>query len=162
VSVATGGYPHFVDHKADDGSDEEDSRDLLTSIMESIRLDLLSEYVSAVKRKLDRHGDDQKSDSFEPVTFGSPLFGSYHVLFPVEFSDGIRWLLKVPANGIRDGFDQTAPKALSSEPLTMQLLRRETTIPLPQIFTFDNSCDNKLNCPFILMNFISGKPLYDV
>jgi hypothetical protein len=44
----------------------------------------------------------------------------------------------------------------------MRMLRRETTIPIPEVFSYDNTCKNKLKVPFILMEFIDGRPLDDV
>lgn len=89
------------------------------------------------------------------------MFGSHHILYPVKFADNTCWLFKVPATGTRDRFDHSAARSLRSEALTMSLLHRETTIPLPEVFSFDETCDNELNCPFILMSYIPGKPLYD-
>ena len=87
-----------------------------------------------------------------------PLCGSYHVVFTVEFDDGVKWMLKVSANGHR--FDSLASAALTSEARTMQLLRTETTIPIPAVYAFDPSSHNELNVPFILMERINGQPLY--
>lgn len=53
-------------------------------------------------------------------------------------------------------------RSLRSEALTMRYLRKITTIPIPEVFSFSESCDNELNCPFILMKYIDGKPLYDI
>ncbi|PGH28244.1 hypothetical protein AJ80_00135 [Polytolypa hystricis UAMH7299] len=52
--------------------------------------------------------------------------------------------------------------ALFDQAMTMRLLKRETTIPVPKTYHFDASCDNQLSCPFILMEYIAGRPLYDV
>jgi aminoglycoside phosphotransferase (APT) family kinase protein len=43
----------------------------------------------------------------------------------------------------------------------MQLLKRETTIPVPEVYSFDASFDNPIDCPFILMEFVAGIPLRD-
>jgi hypothetical protein len=43
----------------------------------------------------------------------------------------------------------------------MQLLRHQTTIPVPEVFQFDASLENELNCPYILMEYINGVALYD-
>ncbi|KAN0073284.1 hypothetical protein V8E54_008504, partial [Elaphomyces granulatus] len=90
------------------------------------------------------------------------LYGSYHIVFPLEFTDGLRWALKIPATaGYRDKFDEFAARTLTSEALTLQLLKRETTIPVPEVYSFDASFNNPINCPFILMEFIVGIPLRD-
>ena len=90
-----------------------------------------------------------------------PLYGSYHIVFVLNFADGLRWALKLPATGHPDRFDETAARALTSEALTMRLLKRQTTVPVPEVYSFDASFDNDINCPFILMEFIAGIPLYD-
>lgn len=87
-----------------------------------------------------------------------PLCGSFNIVFTLQFDDGFKWMLKVSANGHR--FDSVAAAALISEARTMQLLKRETTIPVPKIYAFDASSCNDLNSPFILMERIDGQPLY--
>ena len=44
----------------------------------------------------------------------------------------------------------------------MRLIRRQTKIPVPEVFAFDGSLENELGCPFVLMELIHGKPLHDV
>ena len=88
--------------------------------------------------------------------------GSFNAVFRMLFADGTLWVLKVPANGHRQCWDKPAEEALTSEAFTMRLIRRETTIPVPEVFAFDASIDNELGCPFILMEMIHGKPLQDV
>ena len=86
-----------------------------------------------------------------------PLCGSYHIVFPIEFVDGMKWMLKVSVNG--DHFNSVTAGALSSEAQTMRMLRRETGIPVPAVYAFDSSSDNALSIPFILMEKIGGRPL---
>ena len=89
---------------------------------------------------------------------GSPLCGSFHIVFTLEFEDGVKWMLKISANGHH--FDSVAAAALVSEARTMQLLKNETTIPVPAVYAFDATSSNELNSPFILMERIDGKPLW--
>ena len=44
----------------------------------------------------------------------------------------------------------------------MRLIKRETSVPVPEVYAFEISTgsDNILGCPFILIEFIKGKPLY--
>ena len=98
------------------------------------------------------------SDLIPCKTIGPPLCGSFNIVFTLEFEDGIKWMLKISANGHR--FDPVAAAALISEARTMRLLKKETTIPIPAVYAFDSSCQNELHVPFILMERIDGKPLY--
>lgn len=88
--------------------------------------------------------------------------GSFNAVFKVLFADGTLWVLKIPANGHRQCWDAPASEALTSEAFTMRLIRRETAIPVPEVFAFDASLENELGCPFILMELVYGKPLQDV
>ncbi|KAL9132996.1 MAG: hypothetical protein Q9175_005830, partial [Cornicularia normoerica] len=99
-----------------------------------------------------------KSDSVPCKITGPPLCGSFNIVFTLEFDDGVKWMLKISANGHR--FDSVAAAALISEAQTMQLLKSETTIPIPAVYAFDASSCNDLNVPFILMERIDGKPLF--
>ena len=93
--------------------------------------------------------------------FSEPLRGSYNLAYRVLFDDGVEWILKVPANGSRARFDRLAADALASEALTMKMIKRATTIPVPTIYSFDASLNNEIGCPYILMEFLNGRPLYE-
>lgn len=136
---------------------DDDEHQLFNPVMASIRLDNLAEYASTIRKSLVQHGGSSKT----PIV-GSPMFGSYHVLYPLEFDDEIRWLFKVPINGTRDKFCDLDARSIRSEALTMRYLQKRTTIPIPDVFSFSDSCDNEVNCPFILMEYIDRKPLYDI
>lgn len=152
---ATSENGNLNDNNSDPSDDDE--HELFNSVLASIRLDILAEYASNIRKSLAQH-----SGSFKAAEVGSPMFGSYHVLYPLEFDDGVHWLLKVPINGTRDRFCEMDARSIRSEALTMRYLQKRTTIPIPDVFSFSKSCDNELNCPFILMKYIDGKPLYDI
>ncbi|CAG8257530.1 unnamed protein product [Penicillium olsonii] len=127
--------------------------------MASMKLDQVPVYASQIRKSLQ---PDNPAEAFIVTEIGSPMFGSFNLLYPVIFEDGLRWLLKVPATGTPDQFSDADAESLRSEALTMRLLRKETIIPLPDVFAFENSCENQVNCPFILISFIEGKKLSDV
>ncbi|KAK2872136.1 hypothetical protein FQN49_002527 [Arthroderma sp. PD_2] len=118
----------------------------------------------AIDMRNDRHlaRGDTLTSIYDCHTLPQPLFGSHHILFQLEFNDGVRWLLKVPANGYPNAFDEMSALSLRSEALTMRLLKRETAVQVPEVYHFEDSCNNKLSCPFILMEYIVGLPLYEV
>ena len=90
-----------------------------------------------------------------------PLCGSYNLAFRVLFDDGVEWILKVPANGSHDRFDQLASDSMTSEVFTMKMIKRSTSIPVPDVHSFDASSKNEIGCPYILMDFLKGRPLYE-
>lgn len=89
-----------------------------------------------------------------------PLYGSYNLAYRVLFDDGVKWILKVPVSGHRACFDRLSAEALTSEALTMRMIKKMTTIPIPTVHHFDASADNDIGCPYILMDFLEGKPLW--
>lgn len=141
-----------------ESSSESDENEEFSAVMASMNLDYAAVYASQIRKSL----DPDKKEDFGVAELGSPIFGSYNLLYPVTFEDGVRWMFKVPASGTREQFSDADAESLRSEALTMRLLRQETSIPLPEVFAFDNSCDNKVNCPFILMSYVEGEKLSDV
>jgi Phosphotransferase enzyme family len=146
-------------HSNSSVSSDEEERETFAAVMENIRLDRLAEYASNTRKRCSYWTEQQE---FHVLEIGAPMFGSYHVLYPVKFNDGVRWLLKVPSNGTKDKFNETSARALRSEARTMRCIKQKTTIPIPTVYSFSDTYYNELNCPFILLEFMDGKPLYDV
>ncbi|KAJ3494911.1 hypothetical protein NLG97_g3766 [Lecanicillium saksenae] len=91
-----------------------------------------------------------------------PIYGSFNVLFPIRFAGRKRWLLKIPSHGVKDHWNELAAQALVAEATTMRALKADTTIPVPQVFDFSPTTDNTLGCPYMLIEYIDGVPLYEV
>lgn len=94
------------------------------------------------------------------VLLSSPEFGSYNILLPVRFRDGVQWFIKIPSNGSYEQWDEESSRALTSEVLTMKLLYNNSTLPVPRIHSFDATTANLVKAPFTLMDRIDGTPLY--
>ncbi len=124
-------------------------------VLTSINLDAIPALALAA-RKLNI---DPATTIVDCKVLSPPLFGSYNILFPLEFTDGVRWVLKVPSTGYRERFDDIGTRAIIAEASTMRMLKSRTSIPIPEVYKFDASIANELNCPFILMDFIEGVPL---
>ena len=127
-------------------------------VLASVNLDALPALVTTIRKSK----SDSASSAINCKVSSPPLFGSYNILFPIEFTDGVRWILKIPSTGYAAGFDGAAARALIAEAYTMRMLKRETMIPLPEVHAFQSSADNELNCPFILMDYIQGTSLSDL
>ncbi|KAI9818357.1 MAG: hypothetical protein M1826_001379 [Phylliscum demangeonii] len=91
-----------------------------------------------------------------------PLYGGDHILFVLLFADGARWLLRIPATGYREAWDDISAGALRSEALTMRLIRQTTTMPVPEVYAFSDSIDPQLGCAYILLEYVDGVPLHEV
>ena len=92
-------------------------------------------------------GATRPSSSLMPTIGNERFCGSYNVVIPINFEDETCWMLKVPANGTPYYFDSAASAALTSEARTMQFLKKNTTMPIPEVFAFDATLTNEVGCP---------------
>lgn len=140
----------------------EDELEEFAPVLASINVNGLALYASRIRQQHQyANCQDCSTASIHCEVLLPPLHGSYHILFQLKFTDGLRWIIKIPVNGYLGQFDEMSARAVKSEAFTMQLLKRETKIPLPEVYSFDASTDNELHCPFILMEFIQGISLSD-
>ena len=156
------------DYDADEDEDEDDYDELeqFAPLLENIRLEVLPAFALSIRKQKIQSAMPQQTSSKDVGPFplsctvlSPPLAGSYNILFQLKFSDGVRWLFKVPIHGFHARFDGLAAQALESEAMTMRLIRRQTGIPVPEVYAFDSSMDNDIKCPFIMMEHIQGQPL---
>ncbi|KPM39240.1 hypothetical protein AK830_g7316 [Neonectria ditissima] len=141
---------------SEDENEENDNAELFTDVLAHLDKDNLPKLALAIRQQSETEYDGQ-----DPVV-ERPIYGSYNVLLPLVFPDGVRWLAKIPVNGTPSHWNAVSSGALSAEANTMRLLKRETTIPIPTVFDFSATTDNPIRCPYIVMSFISGKPLYEI
>ncbi|EFR00333.1 serine/threonine protein kinase [Nannizzia gypsea CBS 118893] len=139
-------------------NDDDERSAVFNTVLATVKLQHLPQLAIGIRKER----DDALTSTYDCRILPQSLFGSHHILFQLEFNDGVSWLLKVPANGYPNSFDEMSALSLRSEALTMRLLKRETTVPVPEVYHFEDSCDNKLSCPFILMEYVAGLPLYEV
>ena len=154
----------------DEGSDdgEIDDMAIFAPVLTNARLDTLPEYACNIRRSVLSQDPNNSVQHIDRVCdLGScrmespPLYGSYNILFPIRFGDGVKWIVKIPAAGDSERWDQSAARALESEALTMRMLRQKTSMQIPVVHSFGASMENQLGCPFILMDHMDGRPLYE-
>jgi len=134
------------------------------SVLRSLRFDVLPSFVTAVRSSGHRStGFDTPHSPSIPVKceiLRKVSYGSYHAVLSLSFADERVWALKIPRKGHGTRWSRPLAQALESEAQTMRLIRRETTIPVPEVFAFDAKIDNELGCPFILMELVPGRSVY--
>lgn len=139
-------------------TEDDENAEMFSAVLSALDREQLPQLASDILQRIQQH---------HPVTntkpsVGEPMYGSYHVILPLTFDDGPRWVAKFPINGTAGKWDESSASALASEANTMRLLKRETTIPLPDVLDFSSTTENTLRCPYIIMSFISGTLLYNV
>ncbi|CAI6340628.1 unnamed protein product [Periconia digitata] len=148
---------------SDETDSDEEENQAFSEVLASIRQENIVSFCIETRGRLDPSFSIESNPSqAQNATLEPVIFGSYHAIFPVKFHDEVRWILKVPAVGTKNHFDSSSAAALRSEASTMRLIRKATSIPLPDVFAFDASLDNDLGAPFILMSFAEGASAYDV
>ena len=137
------------------GDDDEGAADAFSSVLAALQQSQIAPLAIA-KRHEEKPTDDLDAD------LGDPLYGSYHILFPVSLSDGSEWLVKIPQNGSPGVWDRLSADALEAEANTMRVLKRETSVPVPAVIGFSSTTDNILGCPYIILSHVAGHSLYDI
>ncbi|CDO74591.1 hypothetical protein BN946_scf184324.g3 [Trametes cinnabarina] len=84
-----------------------------------------------------------------------PKYGSYNVVYELQLSDGVSWVLRLP-------FSEWTPSAARNMELDMVALdciARRTSVPIPHIHAYSTSTDNPVRNAYIIMDKIHGVPL---
>lgn len=87
----------------------------------------------------------------------SRMAGSYNIVHIVQFDSGTKLVIRVPATGWGSGLTDAAARVIESHAATVRLIRQKTSIPVPEIFAFDTSCDNPIGAPYLCMAFVPGQ-----
>ncbi|TID26683.1 aminoglycoside phosphotransferase protein [Venturia nashicola] len=91
------------------------------------------------------------------------LEGSYNCAYVIQFSEGAKFVIRVPAAGRPGRWTQADADALRSQVLTMAYIRRHTNLPIPDTLFFSTSLDIEgFGYPFIISQYLPGKQLSEV
>lgn len=89
--------------------------------------------------------------------------GFHHVVtIDVGVGDPDMYVVKVPAHGTPTRWQVGDAYNLRSEAETMMHVQHCTQVPIPKVINYDDTLDNEIRAPYILMEFVQGKPAYDV
>jgi hypothetical protein len=98
-------------------------------------------------------------DTFEPC------FGKRNVLYRLRMPDKALWMARLHnsltnKSAVTDHTQRIANQLLlfESEVATMQFVKENTQIPVPEVYEYDATYTNALGTPYIFMEYISGKP----
>ncbi|KPM38167.1 hypothetical protein AK830_g8396 [Neonectria ditissima] len=89
-----------------------------------------------------------------------PNAGSLNWVIFIIFDDEIEWVFRSPRSGSSVILtDESASKMLISEASTLKYLGTYTSVPVPEVYSFNGSCDNDIGVPYILMSKAPGRVL---
>ena len=126
-------------------------------VLEAINLDALKSVVLDTRLKRESQLS-LKPNNLTCLIEEKPIFGAFNVLFVIVFSDGMKWIARFPGYGV-SSFGELEARKLVSDIQTKVLIRSSTSIPIPEVFAWDLSCDNSVGVPYHLEMFIEGRPL---
>lgn len=88
-------------------------------------------------------------------------YGFNNVVFKVSFSDNVCWIARIQHAPVYASQASENAMDLLSEIATMRTVKARTTIPVPQVFSYDTSPCNPVGYPYILMEHLGGEILGD-
>ena len=139
--------------EANEIDEESDLHTRATAFVAAIKWDKLLTLASAI-----RGMDCELSDKYS--------LGHYNLVKRLTFVDGVSWIvrLRLPqllsVFGTREAMSGT--DCMSIEVATMNYIRLNTNIPVPEVFGHDLSRDNAVGAPYIFMSYIHGTVAADL
>lgn len=114
----------------------------------------------AVRKTISGSGDSSSSSSFKTARVICPKTGSLeNLVYIVEFDDGVKYVIRVPGAGWGNRFTDTVKRAFISQVTTMDFVRKNTSIPLPEVYAFDTASTNEIGAPYMVVSFLPGRPV---
>lgn len=111
----------------------------------------LQEYAIGVKRMLtNQEGviNCQLSSEYN--------MGGLHVVRRLDFQDGTSWVARLQLHTTTESLQR-----LIHEVCTIQVIRKQSAIPVPEIFAYETSCDNNIGVAFMIMEYIPADTAMD-
>ena len=131
-----------------------------SGLIELLRPQVISQWALGVRRSL--AAVEPGLDDLSCQVALPPMSGSFNLLYRLDFSDHVSWVLRIPRSNKAGQYGRPQTRFIECEVGVMCLLRRHTSIPIPQVFSYSATPNNPLGVPFILMEFVSGVPVYDL
>lgn len=82
---------------------------------------------------------------------------SYHLTHTIDLDDCSSLLVRIPCTGWGDAMTETAASMMESQVATLRFLKKETTMPVPEVYHIDTGKDNEIGAPYICMSVLPGK-----
>ncbi|ESZ89545.1 serine/threonine protein kinase [Sclerotinia borealis F-4128] len=137
------------------------SHSSLTALAQRIRRQLEQSQKSS-SNQTDHQENEADILHYGCTVLPTAIYGSYNVLKIIEFSDGLRWIVRILSTGLKGQYTAESSTSLKSDALTMRFIKANTTMPVPEIYDFSATTENDVGAPYILMSFLDGVPVYEV
>ncbi|KAJ7755883.1 kinase-like domain-containing protein [Mycena metata] len=85
----------------------------------------------------------------------TPKIGAFNVVYFLEFTDGVRWVARIPI----PPWSEALQKRMSLDRISLDFIGNNTTIPVPRIIDCQTTENNALGRPYTFMTFLPGTQL---
>jgi aminoglycoside phosphotransferase (APT) family kinase protein len=143
----------------DDDESEYDEFELFRPVMSAIDLEKVKNTAIAVRAQHQRQETASGKQSLTCTVNPDPCCGSYNLIYYLQWSDGQKWVLRIPGHGL--DFDHNDATRMSSEYQTMNFIRQQTSIPIPEVYCWETD-STRIGVPFAFMAFVEGQPLSSI
>ena len=161
------------EEEEEDDDDDGDDRDLFRPLLDTLKLDVLADL--AIRH---RQSQEEAPDRFTPtaqVNLGGegrsqlsyevmrpPTLGTYNAVYTLQFSDGVKWIARIPGKAAPpSSFSTLDAQRMETDLRTMQFIRKNTSIPIPEVFAWEATSDS-IGAPYAFMSFVTGKSISSV
>lgn len=90
------------------------------------------------------------------------LEGSYNSVSVIQLPSGVKYCIRVPAAGRPDCWTEEDATLLEADAKTMCYIKRKSGLLMPEIVSFDSTCNNEIGHPYLFTTFIQGRPVYQL
>ncbi|KAK5241914.1 hypothetical protein LTS03_010394 [Exophiala xenobiotica] len=142
-----------------DSSSEYDEFELFRPVMSAVDLEKVKSTAMAVRAQNQCQGTANGEQPLTCTVNPDPCCGSYNLIYYLQWSDGQKWVLRVPGHGL--DFDHNDATRMNSEYRTMNFIRQHTSIPIPEVYCWETD-SARIGAPFAFMAFVEGQPLSSV
>ena len=105
--------------------------------------------------------DDGHCADLQCTIESPPKAGAANAVFTIQFSDGVKWVARVPGRGVTD-WGALDAQEMTSDIGIKRLIRSKTEIPIPAVFAWQATRGNPVGVPYTLEAFAEGTALSDV
>ncbi|KAI7775270.1 hypothetical protein LA080_007070 [Diaporthe eres] len=84
------------------------------------------------------------------------LSGSFNLVHILQL-DEAKMVIHIPISGQFGDLSGPAKEALESQVQTINYIKEQTSIPVPEVFHLDTTANNEIGAPYISMGYVSGR-----
>ncbi|KAJ7739875.1 kinase-like domain-containing protein [Mycena metata] len=126
------------------GHSSPSSTSSIPSFVDHIDLDVLSSLATQTR-----------SGEIKCTVDPAPKIGAFNVVYFLEFTDGVRWVARIPI----PPWSEALQKRMSLDRISLDFIGNNTTIPVPRIIDCQTTENNALGRPYTFMTFLPGTQL---